>query len=518
MSRVARIACRVLLALAGWGAPAGDARAQQVGVVWIDLDADGVRDPNEPGRPGVVVTNGREVVRTDAAGRYQLPAREAFTSITRPDGFESEIWARRGGGDFALVLRTSPDDLFFVQISDAHVYDRPSDFAEFSVPIPDWLPRAVSSRVLLAGLASEVSRHTSASIARGLRRALESRHVTAGMSDAEVTALYMDQFANSRRSIGDVEGEIRETLAEIAALRPDFVVSTGDLVLEGNRATPEAVERWLDFYLRLTRGSGLAFYHTIGNNELAGTENDDFSRDDPRFGKGAYESAVGPTTYSFDRGDVHFVALDTHRPEPALFDADAWTFVRMERDVQTWLERDLAAHAERTLVVLNHEPFHADPNWSGYEPADDAGLFAEHGVDYVLAGHLHKNGGHVDSGTEHITTGSLSGLRWVLPASLAARGYRLLYLHGDRLFHGWKETGRPVVDFVGSHDGELVVLAADRAGPFRSVEAYADDRPLAVRRWGDYFLRVTPPAGRTRLRLVAEAFDGRKTVASLRLP
>ena len=272
---------------------------------------------------------------------------------------------------------------------------------------------------------------------------------------AEVAALYMDEFGSTRSTIGDVEGEFRATLAEIASLGPDFVVSTGDLVLEGNRASPEALERWLDFYLRLTRESGLAFYHTIGNNELGGTENDDFSRDDARFGKGAFQRALGPTTYSFDRGAAHFVALDTHRPEPRWFDSDAWSVGRMEPDVQTWLERDLAAHADRTLVVLNHEPFHTDPNWNGYRPADDAGLFAEHGVHYVLAGHVHRNGGLVQGGTEHITTSSLSGLRWVLPASLAPRGYRLLYLRGDRLFHGWKETGRPVLHFAGSREGEV---------------------------------------------------------------
>ena len=46
------------------------------GVVFDDRNADGVRDPGEPGLPGVAVSNGREVVPSDAGGRYRLPLGE----------------------------------------------------------------------------------------------------------------------------------------------------------------------------------------------------------------------------------------------------------------------------------------------------------------------------------------------------------------------------------------------------------------------------------------------------------
>lgn len=42
------------------------------GVVWHDLDGDGVRDPGEPGLPGVELTVGEIMVWTDAAGIYQV--------------------------------------------------------------------------------------------------------------------------------------------------------------------------------------------------------------------------------------------------------------------------------------------------------------------------------------------------------------------------------------------------------------------------------------------------------------
>ena len=44
------------------------------GVVFDDLNGNGVRDEGERGVAGVAVSNQRDVVRTGADGRYELPA------------------------------------------------------------------------------------------------------------------------------------------------------------------------------------------------------------------------------------------------------------------------------------------------------------------------------------------------------------------------------------------------------------------------------------------------------------
>ena len=43
------------------------------GIVFHDLNANGVRDKDEPGLPGVSVSNQKEIVRTNAGGRWELP-------------------------------------------------------------------------------------------------------------------------------------------------------------------------------------------------------------------------------------------------------------------------------------------------------------------------------------------------------------------------------------------------------------------------------------------------------------
>ncbi|MEE2046459.1 metallophosphoesterase N-terminal domain-containing protein, partial [Nocardiopsis tropica] len=59
------------------------------GRVFVDADRNSVSDRGEDGLAGVVVTNGRDVVRTDRRGRYELPAFDNMTvSITQPSGYQ----------------------------------------------------------------------------------------------------------------------------------------------------------------------------------------------------------------------------------------------------------------------------------------------------------------------------------------------------------------------------------------------------------------------------------------------
>ncbi len=66
----------------------GRAPAQVAGIVYEDRGAKGRRGPDDPGLPDVLVSNGREVARTDAQGRYTLPVGdEAVIFVVKPTGF-----------------------------------------------------------------------------------------------------------------------------------------------------------------------------------------------------------------------------------------------------------------------------------------------------------------------------------------------------------------------------------------------------------------------------------------------
>ena len=128
--------------------------ADHTGTIFVDHDGDGMHGSQEPPLQGVRVSDGRTVVVSDADGRYALPSSPgALVFVTRPDGFASETWYREGSGDFGLRPVSTTEDFFFVQMSDAHVFDRMSDFRAYSFPIfPRWLPDWVVAQILLFGI------------------------------------------------------------------------------------------------------------------------------------------------------------------------------------------------------------------------------------------------------------------------------------------------------------------------------------------------------------------------------
>ncbi len=325
-----------------------------------------------------------------------------------------------------------------------------------------------------------------------LREALAPGIDASDLGDVAAFRAYSDEFAREGSSLGDVIGAAHAAMAEVAALKPEFLINTGDLVLEGNNGSAEAVDRWFAFYQEL-HSKAIPRYDTIGNNEIAGSSNDTFPPSDPRYGKFFFRKYLGPTYFSFDRGPFHFVALDTHRLAPTEDDPEHWDFNRMEPDVARWLDADLAANRHRVLVVLNHEPFHFDEAWP-FEPdagqtSDDEGLFAKHGVRWVLSGHTHFNSFKPGNEITHITTGALSGFRWVLPASVHERGYRLFYARDRELFSGWKRTGEPLLSVSeGARlPGRVVIVLADADRPFAEIRVEHDGSALPVERWGAYF-------------------------------
>ena len=96
------------------------------GVVYLDGDADGKRDPDEPGISGVAVSNGCDVSITDAEGGYELAdPPEGSVWVTVPTGYRSvgPFYQQAGGpdADFGLVEEWQPEAFSFVYYTDVHL-------------------------------------------------------------------------------------------------------------------------------------------------------------------------------------------------------------------------------------------------------------------------------------------------------------------------------------------------------------------------------------------------------------
>jgi 3',5'-cyclic AMP phosphodiesterase CpdA len=91
-----------------------------------------------------------------------------------------------------------------------------------------------------------------------------------------------------------------------------------------------------------------------GNHENFGIERhlSKVSPEHPLYGKKMYRHFLGPNYYSFDRGGVHFVGLDTVDVD------DLWYYGHVDETQLGWLEGDLAqVPPGKPVVTFNHIPF-----------------------------------------------------------------------------------------------------------------------------------------------------------------
>jgi hypothetical protein len=97
------------------------------------------------------------------------------------------------------------------------------------------------------------------------------------------------------------------------SLRPDFVLITGDLVRDALRVGQAEARGYYDMFAAERRVFRSPVFTVPGNHEIFGIETQRSGVDPahPLFGRGMYRDYFGPDYYSFSRGGVHFVALNT---------------------------------------------------------------------------------------------------------------------------------------------------------------------------------------------------------------
>lgn len=317
------------------------------------------------GIPGVGVSDGLTVVRTNDEGTYRLPwdpSRRGtpIVQCTLPAGYRLEL-------DDAQIPR------FFHRI-DAETDPAPIDFA--LVPHP-----ASTDERFRFGQLTDI-------------------HVD------ESTAQTADRVSRHFRRVatgGDGSSETSPTSR--------FTVVSGDL-------TNLATDQEFAAFRSASAASPLPVWPVAGNHDLLGQGVGGpypRPRQRPPFTEAinAYRHHVGPEWYSFQYGAAHFVMLDNFR---GLSDPDQFT----------WLERDLATNADgRDVVVIAHVPWNV-PQTKHWERAREyLELLADHGARLFLAGHTHANDVAREpiTGALHaVTTSTSFGL------DHTPRGYRMVDL------------------------------------------------------------------------------------------
>ena len=366
------------------------------GVVFEDRSGSGRRQPGDPGVPGVLVSNGREVVCTNGEGRYALPIADGtVVFVVKPAGY-----------------RVPADANNLPRFSYIHQ--------------PEGTPADLGLRY--AGIAP--TGPLPASVDFALIRAEEPA--------AFDVILFTDPQPESAAELGFV----RDTaLASVLGTRAAFGMTTGDIMFDDLALYPR--------YNRLIGGVGVPWWHIGGNHDL------NFEAPDAARSRETYKRVYGAPYYAFHYGSALFLMLDNVRYFGA---ATASGGARGGRYEGRFGERQLAFVAavlqetprDRLVVVAMHIPLVTDVGpgeaWNNTSDRDDLLALLAGRPSLSVAGHTHTTEHHylgADGGHHHHVLTAVSGSWWSGPydrrgiACADSRdgtpnGYHVLSIDGDR--------------------------------------------------------------------------------------
>lgn len=427
----------------GEAADAGTAR----GTVFLDRSQDGMRQDDEPGIEGVIVSNGRDVTVTDADGRWELPAFDNMTlMVTKPSGYATPTNA---DGVPQFFYHHKPDGT-----------PEPLRYGGLEPTGP--LPEAVNFPL--------VERDEPESF----------RCVAMG-----------DTQPYSNEEIGWVrDGTLASLLARDDLGDVPCMLLLGDVMGDDLELLP----RLMNVFSVL----GIPQYYVHGNHDF------DFDATDDAHSADSWRQIYGPNYYAFEIGQVFFVALDNvvypcteadraddDRANCGAEGEDAIYNGRVTDDQMQWLEGLLAQVPEDRLVVLMHHiPFvsFADATSGRHQTDNLAEIHAllDGRPALSLSGHTHTLEHHA-AGESFEGWEEKTGVATLPFTHLVAGAPSGNWFMGDFGFDGtplaFARDGTPpgflVIDFEGS-DYTLTFHAANQ--PAERQMALAFNTPL-FREW-----------------------------------
>ena len=299
------------------------------------------------GKPiaGVVVSDGKECVQTDAKGYYSIKSdltKARFVHISTPS-------------DYKFAFRKSMAQGYFQRIP-RHA-------------------KAVVANFVLEKREKEVQKYT-----------------VVMMGDPQIRGVGVDSAVYRIKNF--VYPDILKLREEKRGEDEFFAINLGDLVFNDMAK--------YDDYLDCVADSTIPMFHAIGNHD-----HDQATILETPLGTIHYEEYIAPVNYSFNIGKIHYVVLDNISWQRKT--SRIPYSIGLEDEVCDWLERDLQfVPKDHTILVCTHAQLFRRPrpvHLTLPVPPDEYGrdrvnydrfstLLSQYAKVYSWSGHFHYNFGY----------------------------------------------------------------------------------------------------------------------------
>ncbi len=221
-------------------------------------------------------------------------------------------------------------------------------------------------------------------------------------------------------------------------------------------------------YNKAVQQMGIPFFQCLGNHDMDFRKGGDETSDD------TFQKTYGPTYYSFNRGQVHYVAMDNVRYLGTDRDYDGW----LQQHQLDWLKKDLAFVAPDKLVVLSlHIPVH-----SGTKNKEELySVLAGRNV-HIMSGHTHYHVNKIDGNIYEHNHGTVCAAWWTGPVcgDGTPGGYGVYKVKGNELSWYYQSTGEEA-----THQMKIYVNDFDAAQKQAIVNIWNYDAAWKTEYWID---------------------------------